>query len=102
MIACMCVKLSTAYIEDYHFKNAISKANILKEDLKEYRKTYKVFRAGLKEIYNKSRVPAYNIGLLKYHFTYYKTDTSYRIYFNHFEGRAFVNHGESNVWNVDD
>ncbi len=102
MIAFICVRFSRGHIEDYYFKHTISKANILKENLKEYRKIHKLYPESLKGLYKNSRVPRYNIGLVGFDFAYFKADTSYRIYFNHFEGRTFVSHDKSNEWNVDD
>jgi hypothetical protein len=102
MIAFMSVKLSFRHIEDYYFQRTISNGIILKTDLKEYKKIYKVFPENLNELYKKSQAPQYNIGVLKYNFSYYKTDTSYRLYFNHFEGKMFRNNGESDVWNFYD
>ncbi len=102
MIAFMCVRFSSGHIENYYFKNTIVKANILKEDLMEYRKTHKVYPESLKGLYKNSKVPKYNIGLIRFYFAYYKANTSYRIYFNHFEGKTFVSHDNSIEWNVDD
>ncbi len=98
IIAFISVRLSLRQIEDYYFERTISKAFILKTDLKEYKKFKKIFPDSLNELYNKAQSPQYNIGLFKYNFSYYKTDTSYKLYFNHFEGSMFRNNGESDAW----
>jgi len=102
MIAFMSVKLSLRHIEDYHFQRTISKGDIIKSDLQDYKVVNKVYPESLKEMYKKSKVPKYSIGLIKYNFDYYCTDTSYRLYFNHFDGSSFINNGESHVWNFYD
>ena len=102
LIAFISVRLSFKQIEEYYFNKAISKGAAIKKDLKHYYDAHNKFPEGLNDLYKKSEAPQYNIGILKYNFSYYKTDTSYKLYFNHFEGRMFVNYGESNIWNFYD
>ena len=102
MIAFMAVKVSLNGIEDYYLQRTISKGAILKKALKEYKKNHKKFPKSLDDLYKEYGATQYHIGLRKYYFRYYKTDTSYRLYFNHFHGSMFQNYGESNVWNFDD
>ena len=102
MIAFMGVKVSLNRIEDYYLQRTISKGTILKANLKEYKKSHKKFPESLEGFYKEYDATQYNIGLRKYYFRYYKTDTSYRLYFNHFHGSMFKNYGESNVWNFYD
>jgi len=94
----MSMKLSFSYIEDYYFKQTVSKGDTIKKDLKQYYNTHNAFPESLKILYDKSQPPQYNIGVVKYHFWYYKTDTSYRLHFSFFEGTVFQNLGVYNVW----
>lgn len=98
MFAFMSVKLTFNRIDNYYFNKAVSKGDVIKSDLKKYQKINKEFPESLEILYGKSQIPQYNIGVLKYHFRYYKTDTSYKIYFNLFEGRMFRNLGAYNLW----
>ena len=102
MIAFMAVRLSLSHIENYYFQKTISKGVIFKTDLETYKKKHQKFPESLKDIYKESNPPQYNIGLLQYNFMYHKTDTSYRLYFNHFHGSMFINYGESNGLNFYD
>jgi hypothetical protein len=102
MFPFMSVKLRFKRIENFYFDRSVSNGNIIKTDLKRYYSNYKEYPQSLDELYKNSKAPKYNMGFFEYDFTYRRTDTSYKLYFNHFDGRMFVNYGESEVWNFYD
>ena len=105
-ILCLTVFFSMRFsidsIEAYYLKQVVAKGDVIKRDLDQYHNLHNEFPTSLKILYYKSLTPGYNIGLLKYSYSYYKTDTSYRLYFNFFGGRTFINKGEYYTWILDD
>jgi hypothetical protein len=98
MLTFISVKFQFKHIEDYYFNEAITTGKVIKSELKKYQKTNKEFPENLKILYGESDIPKYKIGLLKYSFRYYKTDTSYVLYFNFFGGKDFRNLGAYDLW----
>lgn len=96
------MRFSFDFIEAYYLKQVVVKGNGIKRDLDQYRNLHNEFPTSLKILYTKSQVPGYHIGLLKYPYNYYKTDTSYRLYFNFFGGRTFISWGAYHTWTLDD
>jgi hypothetical protein len=98
IFAFISVKLGSNRIEEYYFNNAVSNGSNIKSDIKRYYDIHKGFPESLNILYGKSQIPQYSIGILKYPFRYHKTDSSYTIYFNLFEGKMFRNLGVYDTW----
>lgn len=98
LVVFVCVEISFSHIESYYFNNAQFKGNQVKADLKKYHETHDAFPETLKAMYSGSGIPKYNIGLVKYEFGYYRTDTSYNMSFNLFKARTFCNKGAYDTW----
>ena len=102
LITFMLSKIFFYHIEDYYYKQAVLKANVIKADLKQYKEKYKELPETLQVLYEGKPIPEYNIGVLKYDFGYHKRDSNYSLSFNFFEGLTFINRGEYNTWIVYD
>ncbi len=97
LITLIAIKFFFTRIESYTIDEAISKGQTVKENLRLYKKKYAVYPDDLNILYGNSPAPAYKIGLLKYSFSYHKSDSTYKLYFISFGGKDFCS-GEFGIW----
>ena len=88
-------------ISNYFYQSALKKSEEVTNKLKDYHQIHNKYPDNLSIIYGKEN-PNYKVGIFPVYYTYYRNDSTYKLFFNFFDGKTFCMFGNSGFWTICD